>query len=136
MLGRYGLGLRLAIDARSHPRRSSRPSCQGSESAIDRVCARAPHAASSAARMNDLEPLLQLLRIPSISADPAHAADLQRALEWVAAFVERCGGSAAIVDGSSGRLAGGDVPAGAPNAPTVLLYGHVDVQPPAPLELW
>jgi acetylornithine deacetylase/succinyl-diaminopimelate desuccinylase-like protein len=86
----------------------------------------------------DLEPLLELLRIPSVSADPAHAGDLELALGWVAAFLERAGGRAEIVDGSSGRMVVGDVPAssGAAAAPTVLLYGHVDVQPPEPVELW
>ena len=80
-----------------------------------------------------LEPLLELLRIPSVSADPAHAGDVGRALEWVAAYVEGCGGSAAI----TGGLVVGEVRASkGGDAPTVLVYGHIDVQPPAPLELW
>src|SRR5215475_15544918 len=80
-----------------------------------------------------LEPLLELLRIPSVSADPAHAGDVGRALEWVAAYVEGCGGSAEI----AGGLVVGEVRAATGGgSPTVLVYGHVDVQPPAPLELW
>jgi acetylornithine deacetylase/succinyl-diaminopimelate desuccinylase-like protein len=85
-----------------------------------------------------LEPLLELLRIPSVSADPAHAADLQAALEWVAAFVERAGGEARFVDGVTGPIVVGELAASRDpdRAPTVLCYGHVDVQPPAPLGLW
>jgi acetylornithine deacetylase/succinyl-diaminopimelate desuccinylase-like protein len=85
-----------------------------------------------------LEPLLELLRIPSVSADPAHAADLRRALGWVEAFVERAGGEARVVDGATGPIVVGELAAsGDPDrAPTVLCYGHVDVQPPAPLGLW
>jgi acetylornithine deacetylase/succinyl-diaminopimelate desuccinylase-like protein len=82
--------------------------------------------------------LLELLRIPSVSADPAHAADVQAALDWVAAFVTRAGGEARIVDGTSGQLVVGTIEAShdPEQAPTILCYGHVDVQPPAPLELW
>jgi acetylornithine deacetylase/succinyl-diaminopimelate desuccinylase-like protein len=82
--------------------------------------------------------LLELLRIPSVSADPAHAADMRAAVEWVAAFVRGAGGEAAILDGTDGPLVVGELRASqdAEAAPTVLLYGHVDVQPPAPLELW
>ena len=87
---------------------------------------------------DDLGELLDLLRIPSVSTDPAHAADLTLALEWVVAFVRRSGGEAGIVDGTSGRLVVGEIPASraARAAPTVLVYGHVDVQPPDPVELW
>lgn len=82
--------------------------------------------------------LLDLLRIPSVSADPAHAADVAAALAWVAAFVRGAGGTADIVPGTDGDLVVGEIPASATpdEASTVLVYGHVDVQPPAPLELW
>ena len=87
---------------------------------------------------DDLGELLDLLRIPSVSTDPAHAADLTLALEWVVAFVRRSGGEAGIVDGTSGRPVVGEIPASraARAAPPVLVYGHVDVQPPDPVELW
>jgi acetylornithine deacetylase/succinyl-diaminopimelate desuccinylase-like protein len=82
--------------------------------------------------------LSELLRIPSVSADPAHAADVTRAAEWLAEFVRSAGGSAEVVPTSTQPLILGDLPAsnGSGSAPTVLVYGHVDVQPPDPLELW
>ena len=80
-----------------------------------------------------LAELRDFLAIPSVSADPAHAADVERAAEWVAAKVLSLGGEAEIRE--DGRLVVGEI-AGPPGAPTVLVYGHYDVQPPAPLELW
>jgi acetylornithine deacetylase/succinyl-diaminopimelate desuccinylase-like protein len=85
-----------------------------------------------------LEELYELIRIPSVSADPAHAADVRRAAEWVCGFVERAGGECALVETEAQPLAIGEIRAssGAESAPTVLLYGHVDVQPAAPLDQW
>jgi acetylornithine deacetylase/succinyl-diaminopimelate desuccinylase-like protein len=80
-----------------------------------------------------LEDLADFLAIPSVSADPAHAADVAAAAEWVAARVRHLGGLADTRE--DGRLVVGEI-AGPPGAPTVLVYGHYDVQPPAPLELW
>jgi acetylornithine deacetylase/succinyl-diaminopimelate desuccinylase-like protein len=85
-----------------------------------------------------LDELYELLRIPSVSADPAHADDVRRAGEWVCDFVRGSGGEAGLVETSTFPLAVGEIPASSGNgqAPTVLLYGHFDVQPPAPLDLW
>jgi acetylornithine deacetylase/succinyl-diaminopimelate desuccinylase-like protein len=86
-----------------------------------------------------LEDLDAFLRIPSVSADAAHRDDLRRAGEWVCEFVRRAGGTAELVPGSSGvPLAVGEIRASqnADDAPTVLVYGHFDVQPPAPLDEW
>jgi acetylornithine deacetylase/succinyl-diaminopimelate desuccinylase-like protein len=86
-----------------------------------------------------LEELSEWLRIPSVSADPAHADDVRRAGEWVCEFVRGAGGAAELVPTDAGHpLAVGEIPAssGAAEAPTVLLYGHFDVQPPAPLDRW
>jgi acetylornithine deacetylase/succinyl-diaminopimelate desuccinylase-like protein len=82
--------------------------------------------------------LAEFLSIPSVSADAAHAADVRAAAEWVASFVRGAGGACDVVDRNGQPLAIGEVPAtqAARNAPTVLCYGHFDVQPPAPLELW
>ncbi|MDH4341272.1 MAG: M20/M25/M40 family metallo-hydrolase, partial [Thermoleophilia bacterium] len=80
-----------------------------------------------------LDELGEFLAIPSVSADPAHAGDVTRAAEWVAGTVRRLGGEMDVLEG--GRLVAGEIP-GPPGAPTVLVYGHYDVQPPDPLELW
>ena len=85
-----------------------------------------------------LAELFEYLRIPSVSADAAHAADVRRAGEWVRDFVRRAGGACELVETETFPLAVGEIPAsaGAAGAPTVLLYGHFDVQPPAPLDAW
>jgi acetylornithine deacetylase/succinyl-diaminopimelate desuccinylase-like protein len=85
-----------------------------------------------------LEELREFIAIPSVSADPAHQDDLRRAAEWVRDFIKRAGGEAEFVPYGARDLVVGDIPAsnGDGTAPTVLVYGHFDVQPPAPLELW
>ena len=85
-----------------------------------------------------LAELSDWLRIPSVSADPAHAGDVRAAGEWVCEFVRGAGGDAELVNTEKHPLAVGEIRAsdGAADAPTVLLYGHFDVQPPAPLDLW
>jgi acetylornithine deacetylase/succinyl-diaminopimelate desuccinylase-like protein len=85
-----------------------------------------------------LEELSEWLRIPSVSADPAHAGDVRAAGEWLCAFVRGAGGQAELVETDAQPLAVGEIRAssGAEDAPTVLLYGHFDVQPPAPLDFW
>ena len=85
-----------------------------------------------------LDELSEFIRIPSVSADPLHAADVRRAGEWVCDFVRGSGGEAELLDWDGHPLAVGEIAAssGRADAPTVLLYGHFDVQPPAPLEEW
>jgi acetylornithine deacetylase/succinyl-diaminopimelate desuccinylase-like protein len=80
-----------------------------------------------------LDELTSFLAIPSVSADPAHTGDVERAARWVAEKVRALGGDAEVRE--DGKLVVGEI-AGRPDAPTVLVYGHYDVQPPAPLELW
>ena len=82
--------------------------------------------------------LAELIAIPSVSADPAHRDDVKRAGEWVCEFIRRIGGTAELTPFGERELAIGEIPAsnGNRNAPTVLVYNHFDVQPPAPLELW
>ena len=87
---------------------------------------------------NWFDELAGFLRIPSISADPAHAPDVRRAGEWVCELIRGAGGEAEIVDFAGHPLAVGEIHAssGSKGRPTVLCYGHFDVQPPDPLELW
>jgi acetylornithine deacetylase/succinyl-diaminopimelate desuccinylase-like protein len=82
--------------------------------------------------------LAEFLRIPSISADPAHATDVKHAGEWVCELVRSAGGDGELIDWHGQPLAVGELPASenAESAPTVLCYGHFDVQPPDPIELW
>jgi acetylornithine deacetylase/succinyl-diaminopimelate desuccinylase-like protein len=80
--------------------------------------------------------LSELIAIPSVSADPAHAGDVKQAAQWLADFIRGAGGSAEVRETSTQPLILGDLPASNGSAPTVLVYGHVDVQPPDPLELW
>jgi acetylornithine deacetylase/succinyl-diaminopimelate desuccinylase-like protein len=82
--------------------------------------------------------LAELIAIPSVSADPAHREDVKRAGEWVCELIRRIGGTAELTPFGERELVLGDIPAsnGAADAPTVLVYNHFDVQPPAPLELW
>jgi acetylornithine deacetylase/succinyl-diaminopimelate desuccinylase-like protein len=87
-----------------------------------------------------VEELREFIAIPSVSADPAHADDVRKAAEWVRDFVKRIGGEAELVPYGERDLVIGDIPANAnggdADAPTVMIYGHFDVQPPSPLELW
>ena len=80
--------------------------------------------------------LSELLAIPSVSADPERKPDVARAAEWLAGFIRGAGGSAEVVPTDTQPLIIGDLAASNGSAPTVLVYGHVDVQPPDPLELW
>jgi acetylornithine deacetylase/succinyl-diaminopimelate desuccinylase-like protein len=85
-----------------------------------------------------LRELGEFLRIPSISAEDSHREDVLRAGAWVCDFVRGGGGECELIDWHGQPLAVGEIRAsGEPDrAPTVLAYGHFDVQPPDPLELW
>jgi acetylornithine deacetylase/succinyl-diaminopimelate desuccinylase-like protein len=87
-----------------------------------------------------LDELRAWLEIPSVSADPAHANDVVAAAEWLCDFVRNAGGNCELVPQSVGGppLVIGEIRASsnAEDAPTVMVYGHFDVQPPAPLERW
>jgi acetylornithine deacetylase/succinyl-diaminopimelate desuccinylase-like protein len=82
-----------------------------------------------------VDELREFIAIPSVSADPAHEADVRRAAEWVRDFVKRAGGEAELVRFGERELVIGDIPAnakGGGDAATVMIYGHYDVQPPLP----
>jgi acetylornithine deacetylase/succinyl-diaminopimelate desuccinylase-like protein len=82
--------------------------------------------------------LCEFLRIPSISAEASHREDVLRACAWICDFVRGAGGECDLIDWHGQPLAVGEIRASAKpdQAPTVLGYGHFDVQPPDPLELW
>jgi len=84
------------------------------------------------------EELFELLRIPSVSADPARSGEVVRAAEWVRDFIRAAGGEAEVVQTEKHPLVVGEIRASenADRAPTVISYGHFDVQPEAPLDLW
>jgi acetylornithine deacetylase/succinyl-diaminopimelate desuccinylase-like protein len=92
--------------------------------------------------VTDAQPLIDelasFLAIPSVSADPAHAEDVKRAGEWVCDYVRAAGGACDLVDWHGQPLAIGELRASQnpESAPTAMVYGHFDVQPPAPLDLW
>jgi acetylornithine deacetylase/succinyl-diaminopimelate desuccinylase-like protein len=85
-----------------------------------------------------LERLAEWIAIPSVSADAAHRSDVARAGDWLCSQIRAAGGEAELVDWEGQPLAIGELRAspGAESARTVLCYGHFDVQPPDPLELW
>ena len=77
------------------------------------------------------------LRIPSISADPVHAPDVRASAEWLAAAFRRDGFPTVEIWNTAGAPAVfAEWPAAEPDATTVLVYGHHDVQPVDPLEKW
>lgn len=85
-----------------------------------------------------IEELASWLRIPSVSADPAHADDVRAAGAWLCELVRSAGGTCELVETGGHPLALGEIRSSvAPDRdPTVLLYGHFDVQPPGDLALW
>jgi acetylornithine deacetylase/succinyl-diaminopimelate desuccinylase-like protein len=83
-----------------------------------------------------LDELKAFLAIPSISALPQHAGDVKRCADWCADEMRRIGlQHVKLVDTPGNAVVYGDW-LGAPGAPTILFYGHYDVQPVDPLELW
>lgn len=83
-----------------------------------------------------LRELNEFLRIPSISTLPAHNADVRRAAEWVAADLRRLGCRDVQFLGSEQHPVVWGVGPEVPGKPTLLIYGHYDVQPPDPLNEW
>jgi len=79
--------------------------------------------------------LVELLRIPSVSADPACRQDIDRAAEWVADRFRRLGFQVQAIPTSGHPLVYAASPQ-VPGAPTALVYGHYDVQPADPVDQW
>ena len=80
--------------------------------------------------------LFEWLRLPSISMDPGYKADCVGAAQWCAADLREVGFTASVRPSSGNPMVVGHRQSLTPGAPHVLFYGHYDVQPVDPLELW
>lgn len=80
--------------------------------------------------------LFDFLRIPSVSARSEHRNDMRRAAEWLADSMTRIGVEARIFETPGHPIVVGEWRKAGPGRPTVLVYGHYDVQPVEPLDLW
>ena len=89
---------------------------------------------ANGARIRD--ELFAFLRIPSVSARTEHNADTRRAAEWLAAECTRIGLATEILDTPGHPIVLAEYRGAGPNAQTILVYGHYDVQPAEPLDLW
>jgi acetylornithine deacetylase/succinyl-diaminopimelate desuccinylase-like protein len=88
-----------------------------------------------AGRQRALDELAALLRIPSVSTDPRHTADVRRAAEWTADKLKRLGFRSTVHETSRHPVVYGELLRDLA-LPTLLVYGHYDVQPPDPLDEW
>ena len=82
------------------------------------------------------EELYDFLRIQSISAKSEHDHETSRAAHWLAARMQEAGLEVEVIATEGHPVVLGEWRGAGANAPTVLVYGHYDVQPPEPLELW
>lgn len=80
--------------------------------------------------------LNEFLRIPSVSARSEHNADTARCAEWLATQIRKLGMDASVHPTAGHPIVLGEWRKAGADAPTVLVYGHYDVQPVEPLELW
>ncbi|WP_137129624.1 dipeptidase [Rhizobium sp. FY34] len=85
---------------------------------------------------SSLDRLFELVRIPSISTDPAYKAACRTAADWLVTVLSELGFSASVRDTPGHPMVVAHHEAAKPDAPHVLFYGHYDVQPVDPLELW
>ncbi len=82
-----------------------------------------------------LDELIQWLKIPSVSSDTSKTADVQAAAQWISKKLADSGLQVETIPTEGHPMVYAESPAVA-GAPVVLVYGHYDVQPPEPLELW
>jgi acetylornithine deacetylase/succinyl-diaminopimelate desuccinylase-like protein len=85
---------------------------------------------------SSLDNLFELLRIQSISTDPAFKPECRKAAEWLTAYLTKLGFTASVRDTPGHPMVVAHHDAASPDAPHVLFYGHYDVQPVDPIELW
>jgi acetylornithine deacetylase/succinyl-diaminopimelate desuccinylase-like protein len=82
------------------------------------------------------EEILEFIRIPSVSAKSEHNADTRRASGWLRDRMEDAGLEAEVLETAGHPVVLGEWRGAGPEAPTVLVYGHYDVQPAEPFALW
>lgn len=87
-------------------------------------------------RESFFEQYFQLLRFPSVSTEPHYAADVDRCSHWVAEFLQSAGFAVERWTGAGHPIVFASWAGAGPAAKTALFYGHYDVQPVDPLELW
>lgn len=87
-------------------------------------------------RQRFLDELFELLRFPSVSADPKYMGDVLKTADFVAKKLEEAGANKVEVCTTEGYPIVYGEKIINPTLPTVLVYGHYDVQPPDPIELW
>jgi acetylornithine deacetylase/succinyl-diaminopimelate desuccinylase-like protein len=87
-------------------------------------------------RQRAQDELFEFLRIPSVSAKGEHKADTRRAAEWLLQKMKDAGLEASLHDTAGHPIVLGEWRGAGASAPTLLIYGHYDVQPAEPLELW
>ncbi|MCI0466066.1 MAG: M20/M25/M40 family metallo-hydrolase [Beijerinckiaceae bacterium] len=80
--------------------------------------------------------LFKFVEIPSVSTDPAFAGECARAAQWLGAELRGIGFEASVRETPGHPMVVGSAKAARPDVPHLLFYGHYDVQPPDPLELW
>jgi len=100
-------------------------------SALDAVLAR-----MTSAHALILDELKEFAAIPSVSTVPAHAADMDKAAQWVATKLRAAGPFTVRMMPTAGASVVYAEWLGAPGAPTILVYGHYDVQPEDPVDKW
>jgi acetylornithine deacetylase/succinyl-diaminopimelate desuccinylase-like protein len=84
-----------------------------------------------------LNSLNELLKYPSVSTNPDNCQDLEHAAAWLAGYLKRIGAQAVQILPTGGSpVVYGELKTAGPAAPTILIYGHYDVQPAEPLDLW
>lgn len=92
------------------------------------------YARDHASRFRD--ELFEFLRIPSVSARSEHDGDTRAAAEWLAGRMAAAGLESEVLDTPGHPVVLGEWRGAGDEAPTILIYGHYDVQPPEPLALW
>ena len=123
---------RSAVGARGRRRRSGRAGAERSR--LRRVSGWRDYLERK--REAALADVVELLRIPSVSGEPEHADDVRAAADWVARRLRRAGLENAAVVETGGHPAVVGSRDDAPGRPTVLVYGHFDVQPAGPDGAW